>query len=285
MKFDLFFIFTPISYVLASSYIKENHNKVFVFYGPRLKLFKFNYCLSIEYNPLYILVFFPIFLLLSKLKVLRIWLPHNGSRVLKLINNHCLVNYFVDDGTSAIIGIKANMSLDKYNYLLTFRDYKNDNSDVQFISGVTINYYLSTLNSYKAKNFNINSFKSEICVIQSYSISSKIWDSIIKRYTDDQITCFLHPINFKNRNIPTQVKNRVHSLPESLDCYSNDLRCFQEIYIGRSFTAIALLNTSSLNDSIINVCLDLKNDHLDKKFFLFLKKYYYYKKNLNYIIL
>ncbi len=257
MKFNLFFIFTPISYVLASSHIRKNYKKVLVFYGPRLKLFNFNNCLSIIYNPLYILVFFPILLLLSKLKVLRIWLPHNGSRVLKLINNHCLVNYFVDDGTSAIIGIKANMSLDKPNYLLTFKDYKNDNSDVQFISGVTINYYLSTVNSYKAKNFNINSYKTKICVIQSYSISNKIWNSIIKRYTEDEITCFLHPINFKNKNIPAHVKNRVHSLPESLDCYSNDLRCFQEIYIGRSFTTIALLNTSSLNDSIINVCFNL----------------------------
>jgi hypothetical protein len=177
------------------------------------------------------------------------------------------------------------MSLDEPNYLLTFKDYKNDKRDVQFISGVTINHYLLTVNYYKSQNLNINYYKSKICVIQSYSISSKVWDSIFKKHKDNEITCFLHPINFKNRSIPNHIKNRVRSLPESLDCYLNDLCSFQEIYIGRSFTTVALLNTLSLNDSIINVCFNLEKDLLDKKFYLFLKNHYSHKRNLNYILI
>ena len=109
--------------------------------------------------------------------------------------------------------------------------------------------------------------------------------NIFKKHKDNEITCFLHPINFKNRSIPNHIKNRVRSLPESLDCYLNDLCSFQEIYIGRSFTTVALLNTLSLNDSIINVCFNLEKDLLDKKFYLFLKNHYSHKRNLNYILI
>jgi hypothetical protein len=202
-----------------------------------------------------------------------------------LINNLCLPNYFIDDGTSAITGIKAKISDKKNNYLLTFSNYTHVSKNVEFIYSTNVIQYILTLNAYRSDKFSINQYKSKVCVIQSYSINQKVWDTILNTYNCDEITCFLHPFSFKNRNIPKTVKYLIPALSESIDCYSSDLFSYRDIYIGRSFTTITLLNTLSLKDSVINVCLDVNHDHLDKKFYLFLKKNYHLNENLNYVLL
>ena len=284
-KFNLFIIFTPISYVLVNNYLKKHSSYAIVIYGPRLNTFRFNPFLSFKYNPFSLILLFPIILLFSNLKILRIWIPHNGSRVLKLINNLCSTNYFTDDGTSAITGIKANVSNKKINYLLTFTDYRHEIKNLKFIYSTNINKYILNMNKYKSNFTTINKYKSKVCVIQSYSINHKVWNTILSKYKYNEITSFLHPFSFKNRNIPKSVKYLIPALPESIDCYLSDLFSYKDIYIGRSFTTITLLNTLSLKDTVINVCLDVNHDHLDKMFYLFLKKNYQLNKNLNYVFL
>ena len=253
-------------------------------YGPRLKTFSFNKFLRIGYYPFILITIFPIILLLSRFNFIKIWLPHNGSRILKLINKYCSVNHFVDDGTSAITGIKASLSNYKSNFLLTFSDYKFYVSEYNFIQSASIHEYLLVLKDFKKEFLNINKVNTEICVIQSYSINKVIWNDLIKKFNSFNITCFLHPFEFKNKGVPKSIKNLIPAIPESLDCYIYDLQSYKEIYIGRSFTTIALLSASKLHNTNINVCLNTCDDLSDKKFYIFLKNFFHTKTNLKFYI-
>lgn len=277
-------MFTPISYFLVRNYANKKSIKSLIIYGPRLKSFSFNKFLRIGYYPFILITLFPIILLLSRFKFIKIWLPHNGSRILKLINKYCSVNHFVDDGMSAITGIKASLSNYKPNYLLTFSDYKFHISDYNFVQSASIHEYLLVLKRFKNECLNPNKFNTDVCVIQSYAINKSIWNDLIKRYNSFNITCFLHPFEFKNKDVPKSIKNLVPAIPESLDCYLYDLQSFKEIYIGRSFTTIALLNASKLHNTNINICLNTCVDLLDEKFYIYLKKNFYRNINIKFHI-
>ena len=174
-----------------------------------MKSFSFNKFLRIGYYLFILITLFPIILLLSRFKFLKIWLPHNGSRILKLVNKYCSVNQFVDDGTSAITGIKPSLSNYNSNYLLTFSDYKFYVSDYNFVQSASINEYLLVLKDLKKECLNLNKFNTDVCLIQSYSINKSIWNDLIKRYNSFNITCFLHPFEFKNKGVPRSFKNLV----------------------------------------------------------------------------
>ena len=272
--------FTPITKVLVDNILDEGnefksyaHVRVLgprVFNGLSICRTRGQRQVTLLYMPIALLLLTPLLCALSWCGVLKIYLPHLGGRVLRIVHRLCRMRGYIDDGMGAIAGLTAYRGEKLSGSFITFSQFDRVfHENLTIVHALSLSDYVGLLcdssrNSYELPPWGEN---TRVAVLQSNSLDKKAWRNILEHYEPHEVVCFLHPYSFKNRDIPDAVTSRIPPASEGVEVFFPHLMTLEEVVVGRSFSALAFLAfIGRVDKPVITLTINPSVDHKDALF-------------------